>query len=124
MAQVRSQLALDPAAASAQLGEALALWRGEALTDVVSLNGFAAPVATRLDERHAAASELWVEAELALGRPVAIETLDALVARYPLREHLAALRMLALYRAGRQADALDAYHRLRRTLDDELGIRP
>jgi YVTN family beta-propeller protein len=124
VAQVRSQLALDPAAASAQLGEALALWRGDALTDVVSLNGFAAPVATRLDERHAAASELWVEAELALGRPVAIETLDALVARYPLREHLAALRMLALYRAGRQADALDAYHRLRRTLDDELGIRP
>jgi YVTN family beta-propeller protein len=124
VAQVRSQPAFDPAAASAQLGEALALWRGDALTDVVSLNGFAAPVATRLDERHAAASELWVEAELTLGRPVAIETLDALVVRYPLREHLAALRMLALYRAGRRADALDAYHRLRRTLDDELGIRP
>jgi YVTN family beta-propeller protein len=124
VARGRSQLASDPAAASAQLAEALALWRGDALTDVVSLNGFAAPVATRLDERHAAASELWVEAELALGRPVAIEMLDALVARYPLREHLAALRMLALYRAGRQAEALDAYRRLRRTLDDELGIRP
>ena len=124
VAEGRSLLAENPGAAAGLLGDALGLWRGDALTDVVSLNGFAAPVATRLAERHAAASELWVEAELALGRPAAIETLDALAARYPLREHLAALRMLALYRAGRQADALATYHRLRRTLDDELGIRP
>ena len=124
VAEGRSLLAENPGAAAGLLGDALGLWRGDALTDVVSLNGFAAQVATRLAERHAVASELWVEAELALGRPAAIETLDALVARYPLREHLAALRMLALYRAGRQADALAAYHRLRCTLDDELGIRP
>ena len=51
-------------------------------------------------------------------------TLDDLVARYPLREHLAAMRMLALYRAGRQADALSAYRTLRQVLDDELGIQP
>ena len=124
VAEGRALLAEDPNAGARLLSEALELWRGDVLTDVVSLNGFVAPVATRLAERHAAASELWVEAELALGRPAVLETLDDLVARYPLREHLAALRMLALYRAGRQADAFAAYQRLRRTLDDELGIRP
>ena len=60
---------------------------------------------------------------MALGHDV-LGTLDDLVARYPLREHLAAVRMLALYRAGRQADALTAYRTLRQTLDDELGIQP
>ena len=65
-----------------------------------------------------------MEAELALGREDVLGPLDDLVARYPLREHLAALRMQALYRAGRQAEALAAYRGLRQTLDQELGIKP
>ena len=117
----RSSLAADPAVASALLTQALALWRGDVLADLVSMEGFVAPVASRLEELRGAATELWVEAEMALGHTV-VATLDDLVARYPLREHLAALRMLALYRAGRQADALTAYRELRQTLDDELGI--
>ena len=94
------------------------------MTDVVSFNGFAAPVATRLDERHAAGGELWVEAEMALGRPAAIETLDTLVARYPLREHLAALRMLALYRCRTTGGRARLIPPPTSHPDDELGIRP
>jgi ABC-type transport system substrate-binding protein/DNA-binding SARP family transcriptional activator len=119
----RSSLAADPAGASDLLTQALALWRGDVLEDLVSMDGFVAPVAGRLEESRAAATELWVEAEMALGHDV-LGTLHDLVLRYPLREHLAAMRMLALYRAGRQADALAAYRQLRRTLDDELGIQP
>ncbi len=119
----RSSVATDPASASEQLKTALGLWRGDVLSDLASMDGFVAPVAARLDEQRGAATELWVEAEMALGHDV-VGTLDDLVARYPLREHLAAVRMLALYRAGRQADALTAYRTLRQTLDDELGIQP
>lgn len=120
----RSSLAADPAAAAAALSQALALWRGDVLADLASMNSFVAPVAARLAEARVRATELCVEAELALGGPGVLDLLDDLVARYPLREHLAALRMLALYRAGRQAEALAAYRQLRETLDDELGIRP
>ena len=118
----RSALDSDPAAASDLLKQALALWRGDVLADL-SMDGYVAPVATRLEELRGAATELWAEAEMALGHDV-LSTLDNLVTRYPLREHLAAVRMLALYRAGRQADALTAYRELRQTLDDELGIQP
>ena len=118
----RSALDSDPAAASDLLKQALALWRGDVLADL-SMDGYVAPVATRLEELRGAATELWAEAEMALGHDV-LSTLDNLVTRYPLREHLAAVRMLALYRAGRQADALTAYRELRQTLDDELGIHP
>ena len=120
----RASLADDPAAAAGLLKEALGLWRGEVLGDLTSMNGAVAPVAARLEESRAAATELWVEAEMALGHHDVLGALDDLVARYPLREHLAAMRMLALYRAGRQADALAAYRTLRQTLDDELGIQP
>lgn len=120
----RSMLASDPVAATSALSEALALWRGDVLTDLVALSGFVVPVATRLDETRLVATELWVEAELALGHTGVLTTLDVLVARHPLREHLAALRMLALYRAGRQAEALAAYRRLRHILNEELGIQP
>ena len=120
----RASLADDPAAAAGLLKEALGLWRGEVLGDLTSMNGAVAPVAARLEETRAAATELWVEAEMALGHHDVLGALDDLVARYPLREHLAAMRMLALYRAGRQADALAAYRKLRQTLDDELGIQP
>ena len=101
VAESRSSVATDPAAAAATLKAALELWRGDVLADLASMNGFVAPVATRLEELRAAATELWVEAEMALGHDV-LGTLDDLVARYPLREHLAAMRMLALYRAGRR----------------------
>jgi DNA-binding SARP family transcriptional activator/streptogramin lyase len=120
----RASLAGDPAAAAVLFKEALGLWRGEVLGDLTSMKGVVAPVAARLEESRAAATELWVEAEMALGHHDVLGALDDLVARYPLREHLAAMRMLALYRAGGQADALAAYRKLRHTLDDELGIQP
>lgn len=120
----RSMLASDPAAAASLLGQALGLWRGDVLADLVSRYRFVGPVAARLAELRVVAAEQWVEAELTLGREEVLGPLDHLVARYPLREHLAALRMQALYRAGRQAEALAAYRGLRHTLDEELGITP
>jgi YVTN family beta-propeller protein len=120
----RTALATDPATAAAHLGEGLALWRGDVLADLPALDGVVAPVSGRLNDLRFVATELWVEAELALGHTNVLSTLDEMVARHPLREHLAALRMLALYRAGRQADALAAYRQLRRVLDDDLGIQP
>ncbi len=119
----RSALPGDPPTASAVLAKALALWRGEVLADLDISHEAIAPVAARLSELRLTAVELWVEAEMALGHGV-LDTLEPLVAQHPLREHLTALRMLALYRAGRQADALTAYHQLRHVLDLELGIRP
>jgi len=80
-------------------------------------------MATHLSELRLTALELWVEAEMTLGHAV-LHTLEPLVAEHPLREHLTALRMLALYRSGRQADSLSAYYQLRNVLDLELGIRP
>ena len=120
----RVSLPSDPVTAAGLLGEALALWRGDVLSDLPSIGGVVAPVAARLADLRVVAGELRVEAELALGHQEALRILDDLVAQYPLREHLAALRMLALYREGRQSDALAAYRALRQTLDDELGIRP
>jgi ABC-type transport system substrate-binding protein/DNA-binding SARP family transcriptional activator len=120
----RTALATDPATAADQLGQGLALWRGPVLADLPALDEVVSPVAARLDDLRVVATELWAEAKLALGDDGVLTTLDGLIATYPLREHLAALRMLALYRAGRQADALAAYRQLRVTLRDELGIQP
>ncbi|MEP6648875.1 MAG: AfsR/SARP family transcriptional regulator [Lapillicoccus sp.] len=121
----RAALTQDPQSAASVLAEALALWRGDVLSDLVSLNGLVAPVASRLTELRGGATEAWVAAELALGHhDTVLPILENLVDRHPLREHLATLRMLALYRAGRQSESLDAYRQLRRTLDVELGIRP
>jgi DNA-binding SARP family transcriptional activator len=110
--------------ASAELTTALALWRGPALSDVADLPGIAA-IAARLDALRLAAIEHRLEADLDCGREdeVAAE-LDALIAEHPLRERLRRLRMLALYRAGRQAEALEAYRAARETLVEELGIEP
>lgn len=119
----RSALPGDPTTASAVLAKALALWRSEVLADLDISHKAISPVTARLSELRLAAVELWVEAEMALGHGV-IDTLEPLVAEHPLREHLTALRILALYRAGRQADALTAYQGLRSVLDLELGIRP
>ena len=114
----------EPAARAASLREALALFRGAPLLDVV-YESFAAQAATRLEELRLVAREDLAEAELELGAPDAlVPELEALVAEHPLRERLWALLLLALYRAGRQADALQAYQNARRALVEELGIEP
>jgi len=103
---------------------ALECWRGPALADVSD-----APVlssaAARLDEQRLAVQEMRVEANLELGDARAmVPALEQMVADHPLRERLHGLLMLALYRSGRQADALNAYQSCRRVLVDELGIEP
>jgi len=114
----------DPAEAAVLLDRALGLWRGEVLGDLADF-GFVAAVAGRLQELRLSAMELRMEAELALGHhSTAVAELDRLVADHPLREGLHAERMLALYRSGRQSDALAAYRQLRATLAEELGIEP
>ena len=113
-----------PAAAAAKLREALALWRGSALADVADA-AFAQEQMGRLEELRLAATEQLVDAELALATDgELVPELERLVAQNPLRERLRAQLMLALYRSGRQADALDCYGEARRLLVDELGIEP
>ena len=110
--------------ASELLVEALALWRGPALVDV-QYESFAQAEITRLEELRLAAIEGRIEAELGLGHhDQVVGELEALVAENPLRERLRGQLMLALYRAGRQADALEAYQEARRVLLDELGLEP
>jgi YVTN family beta-propeller protein len=104
--------------------EALALWHGAALADVAG-EPFAAAEIRRLDELWLRAAELAVEGDLAAGRDEdALAQLERLVEEHPLRERLHAQRMLALYRSGRQADALEAYAAARRRLVDEVGVEP
>ena len=113
-----------PARAAARFHAALEEWRGPALADV-AFEPFAPPEVARLEELRAAAVEDRVEAELALGREAElVGELEALVAHEPLRERLRGQLMLALYRAGRQGEALDTYRDAARTLDAELGLRP
>jgi predicted ATPase/DNA-binding SARP family transcriptional activator len=110
--------------ASELLTEALALWRGPPLVDV-QYESFAQGEITRLEELRLAALEGRLEADLGLGRhDQVVGELEALVAEHPLREHLRGQLMLALYRMGRQADALEAYQEARRVLLDELGLEP
>jgi len=114
----------DYADAADQFRRALALWRGAPLSDF-SYEGFAQDEIKRLEELHVAALEDRIEAELALGRhDELVPELEALVTRHPLRERLRGQLMLALYRAGRQAEALESYRAARRTLLAELGIEP
>jgi len=109
--------------AADRLREALALWQGPALADLAA-EPLARAERDRLEERRLHATELLVEAELALGRHAdVLGELEALVAEHPFREGLRRQHVLALYRAGRQADALEAYRAARATLD-ELGIEP
>jgi DNA-binding SARP family transcriptional activator/sugar lactone lactonase YvrE len=113
-----------PEEAEARLREALNLWRGQPLPELAD-EPFAQTELGRLEQIHLDALEDHVEAELSLGRhSQAIETLERLVSRHPYRERSRALLMLALYRSGRQADALDAYRDARRALVDDLGIEP
>jgi DNA-binding SARP family transcriptional activator len=121
----RSLLARDlPADASARLHDALSLWRGPALADF-AYESFAQAAIGRLEEIRLAAVELRIDADLTLGRhDELVGELEALVAEHPLRERLRRSLMTALYRSGRQAEALDAYRGARRVLVDELGIEP
>jgi DNA-binding SARP family transcriptional activator/DNA-binding beta-propeller fold protein YncE len=114
----------EPAAAAARLREALALWRGPVLADIDAPEFLDAERA-RLDERRLAVIEQRVEADLELGRHAElVSELERLVREHPLRERLRGQLMLALYRCGRQADALETYRAGRRLLDEELGLQP
>jgi DNA-binding SARP family transcriptional activator len=114
----------DPARAAATVRDALAIWRGDPYADY-AYEPFAAAEIRRLDELRTFALETWAEAELALGAhaSMAVE-LQRLVARHPLREHLRALLMVALYRCCRQSEALAAYQEARRALVEGLGVEP
>jgi DNA-binding SARP family transcriptional activator len=109
---------------AAKLREALGLWRGPALADL-AFESFALGESARLEELRLAALEERIEAELESGRHGdLVGELEALVREHPLREQLRRSLMLALYRSGRQAEALQVYHDARRALVDELGIEP
>jgi YVTN family beta-propeller protein len=110
--------------AAERLREALALWRGRPLAEL-AYESFAQVEIARLEELRLSALEERIEADLALGRHHdLIPEVEALVRENPLRERLRGQLMLALYRSGRQAEALQAYQRARHTLVDELGIEP
>jgi class 3 adenylate cyclase/DNA-binding SARP family transcriptional activator/DNA-binding CsgD family transcriptional regulator len=113
-----------PDGAARRLREALALWRGPALADV-RLEGLAAHEAEWLNGSRGAALLDRIDADLALGRHGdLVSELKALIAEHPLQERLHGQLMLALYRAGRQADALEVYRQTREMLSEELGIEP
>ena len=115
---------VDPSARAAALGRALDLWRGDALADLV-YEDFARIEAERLEELRLAALEARIDADLESGAHTeVVAELEALVGRHPLREGFRRRLMLALYRSGRQAEALRAYQDTRTILAEELGIDP
>jgi predicted ATPase/DNA-binding SARP family transcriptional activator len=110
--------------AADELKEALALWRGSPLADLPQQARRAAE-AERLEELRLTALELRYEAELACGRHDAVVAeLETVTAEHPYRERFLQQRLLALYRSGRQAEALEVYREARRVLSDELGLEP
>jgi DNA-binding SARP family transcriptional activator len=112
------------AEASQRLHDALSLWRGRPLVDFAYAS-FAQAAIARLEEIRLSAVELRIDSDLALGRhDELVGELEALVAEHPLRERLRTDLMTALYRGGRQAEALAAYQDARRVLVDQLGIEP
>jgi DNA-binding SARP family transcriptional activator len=114
----------DAEAALSSLATALRLWRGPPLADL-AYEPFAQAEAARLEELRLSCLEERFDAELALGRHAGIVgDLELLAREHPLRERLHAQLMLALYRCGRQADALAVYRRVRAALDEELGLEP
>ena len=122
--RARGEIATSPQAAAATLREALALSRGPALADF-AFEPFAQAPAARLEELRLATLEERIDADLACGRHTElVGELEALVREHPLRERLRGQLMLALYRSGRQAEALDVFQAGRRALVDELGIDP
>ena len=123
-AEGRHILEANPAQAATKLREALALWRGEALAEF-AYEPFSQTEIARLEELRLAALEDRTDADLAVGRHAdVVPELQALVAANPMRERLLGQLMLALYRSGRQAEALEAYRERRRDLDQELGLEP
>jgi DNA-binding SARP family transcriptional activator len=111
------------AGAAQAVADALSLWRGIAFAGVPG--PFAEAERQRLAELRTAAAEEWADLLLALGRPAeAVPDLTTLVAEHPLRERAHGLLMIALYRSGRQAEALQAFHEARERLAEELGIDP
>lgn len=114
----------DPEHAAELLRAGLELWRGPPLADL-AYEGFAQDAAARLEGRRLEALEVRVEADLRLGRHAELAAeLEGLVREHPLRERLRAQHMLALYRSGRQADALESFREARRSLIEELGLEP
>jgi predicted ATPase/DNA-binding SARP family transcriptional activator/tetratricopeptide (TPR) repeat protein len=124
-AEGRTALQREDAARAAELlRRALGLWRGAPLAEFAE-TGFAPPVITRLEEARLAATEDRIEADLMLGEHGRLTgELEALVRAHPLRERLWGQLIVALYRSGRQGDALAAYQRARTMLADELGVDP
>lgn len=122
--RLRAEAGDTPASAAETLREAVALWRGPPLAEFVN-EPFANGERLRLEEERLEALEERIEAELSLGRQAAlVGELEALVTAEPVRERLRGQLMLALYRCGRQADALAVYRDGRRELVEELGIEP
>ena len=114
----------DPARASELLIEALGLWRGPPLAEV-AFEEFAQAEIRRLEELRLVAVETQIDADLQLGRHAElIADIESLLAQDPSRERLAGQLMRALYRSGRQADALDVYQRIRTHLTEDLGLEP
>jgi adenylate cyclase len=114
----------DHANAAAAFRDGLALWRGPALEDVAAAEGVR-PTAVRLEELRLDVLEECIDAELTSGQHGTLTSeLQELVKAYPLRERLWGQLMLALYRSGRQADALRAFQELRAILADEVGLDP
>jgi DNA-binding SARP family transcriptional activator len=115
----------DAVAASDVLGQALRLWRGPALGDVAYASPRLEAEAAGLEEQRLAVLEDQADADLAAGRHSDLSGhLRGMIAQYPLRERLHGQLMLALYRCGRQGDALAAYQQARQVLNSELGLDP
>ena len=120
---IRFERAVSEADAEALRG-ALALWHGAPLANVAE-EPFAPAAIRRLEELRLQATELAIDADLAAGRHrEVLGELETLIAEYPLSERFHAQRMLALYRSGRQADALEAYRHARHVLVEEIGVEP
>jgi predicted ATPase/DNA-binding SARP family transcriptional activator len=120
----RARQTADLRKRAATLADALRLWRGPAYADFAA-DPFARAAIDRLDEERLAVQEAYAEARLDLGEHAElVAELTELVERYPLRQRLRAVQLRALYRAGRQPEALDSYMQLRRRLRDEHGLDP
>lgn len=122
--EARALLDSDPGATLSLLVEALGLWRGAPVADLGDEPGLR-PFITRMEQLRLEGLETRIEADLAVGgHQAVVGELEGLAREYPLRERLWAELMLALYRSGRQADALRAYQEARQVLTEELGIDP
>ncbi|MEU9857873.1 AfsR/SARP family transcriptional regulator [Streptomyces sp. NPDC047974] len=114
----------DPAGTISLLGRALDGWRGPALLDT-GHGMICRTAAAHLEETRLLAREIVIDARLALGaHHEAVPELEQLLSRHPLRERLCEQLMLALYRSGRQAEAISTFHRVRHRLSAELGLEP